>query len=130
MKLSKLSFVIIGIIQFLVSLICFRNNSENVLLLNLFIYWIVSMLFAYQKKQNAIVYLFFLVTFFVFLMGQDVILKIFNYVTETDSLYEFSKGVMSHIYFSMHISLFFISLGVIYKFPSINKIVIGILFQK
>lgn len=122
MKLSKLSFVIIGIIQFLVSLICFRNNSENVLLLNLFIYWIVSILFAYQKKQNAIVYLFFLVTFFVFLMGQDVILKIFNYVTETDSLYEFSKGVMSHIYFSMHISLFFISLGVIYKFPSINYI--------
>ena len=122
MKLSKLSFVIIGIIQFLVSLICFHNSSENVLLLNLFIYWIVSILFAYQKKQNAIVYLFFLVTFFVFLMGQDVILKIFNYVTETKSLYEFSNGVMSHIYFSMHISLFFISLGVIYKFPSINNI--------
>ena len=122
MKLSKLLFVIIGIIQFLVSLICFRNSSENVLLLNLFIYWIVSILFAYQKKQNAIVYLFFLVTFFVFLMGQDVILKIFNYVTDTESLYEFSKGVMSHIYFSMHISLFFISLGVIYKLPSINNI--------
>lgn len=122
MRLSKLSFIIIGIVQFVVSLSSFHSSNENMLLVNLFAYWIFSILFALQKKQNAIVYFFFLVTFFVFLMGQNVILKIFNYVTETEYLYEFSRGVMSHIYFSMHISLFFISLGVIYKFPSINKV--------
>lgn len=122
MKLSKLSFITIGIIQFIISLKCFNNSNENVLLINLFIYWIISMLFAYQRKQNAIVYFFFLITFFVFLMGQNVILKIFNYTTDTGLAYDFSYSVISHIYFSMHTSLFFISLGVIYKFPSINNI--------
>lgn len=127
MILSKNLFLLIGIIQFLVGLYGFFNGKNDLLLLNLLINWLVSLVFAYQKKQNTIIYFFFLITFFVFLLGQDVILKIFKYVTLSEiNIYEFSDKIQSHVYFCLHLSLFFTSLGVLYKLPKINDIHIGL----
>lgn len=131
MILSKYLFVLIGIIQFQLGIYGFWNGINELLLLNLFIYWFLSLVFAYQNKQNSIVYFFFLITFFVFLLGQDVILKVFKYISLSEiNVYEFSDKIQSHIYFCLHISLFFISLGVLYKLPKIYDIQIGIPIRK
>lgn len=130
MRLNNYTFVLLGIIQFLISLFCFHSENKNVLLLNLFIYWGFSLLYALKRKQNTIIYFFFLVTFFVFLMGQDVILNIFNYITDVKVGPDFSNRVMSHVYFSLHTSLFFVSLGVIYRLPKINRVSINMTEEK
>ena len=66
-------------------------------------------MYAYKGKQYTIILFVFLSTFFVYLLGRDLILYLYDF--DTFVVNPFSTETLCHIYFSMHLSLFFIYIG-------------------
>lgn len=114
-------FGILGSFQAIISLIAYNNYSEGTLFANVIIYWFCSVIYAYRGKQNTIVYLFFLITFFVFLLGKDIFIRLLGFET-TILGSSFSDNTMCFIYFVMFLSLFSMSWGVILFRPKIKRI--------
>ena len=109
MKFYNSNLFFVSILQFLLSLTAFNNDQSNFLFVNLIIYWIFLWAYAYREKQKTIIFFFFLSTFFVYLLGRDILINIFNF--EVPITNNFSNGITSHVYFSLHLSLFFIYIG-------------------
>lgn len=77
------------------------------LFLNLIVYWLILVYYAVKNKQNSIVLLFFLITFFTFLLGNFFFVRFWGF----DTTYLFSDEILLHVYFSLYLSLFAIYCG-------------------
>lgn len=88
-------------------MLCLIFDVELMLVMALGI-WLSLMLFAIYDIKNRSMLLVFLITFFIFLLGRDLVQQIFKYKVDI-----FEPKVQFHAYFSYVISL--LTIGIFYK---------------
>lgn len=111
---------VFSIVQMFIAYFLYDIRNVNMQYVNLLIYWILLLYYAYKGKDQSILMLFFLATFFVFLLGNDFFVNLFN--LREYSFYSFDDTIYSHVYYSMHVSLFFVFLGSVLFYNKRRKI--------
>lgn len=102
----KFGALLISIIYFIFSLI---YSDINLLFISLLIFYIYSVIFAIEKIQQRLGYLFFLITFFVFLLGNYTYL----FFNESDWWKPFSQGTTKNTIYCLIMALVSINFGYI-----------------
>ncbi len=78
-----------------------------VLSLSVFLLWISALLYGCSKDQINIIYVFFLITFFIFLLSRIMV----RWLTEREIYSPFSEEIMIHTYICLYLSLLGLLIG-------------------
>lgn len=113
---TKKNVRLLSIIHLIVSILLVSASNVVGMYINLILFWAESLFYTIRLRQNGVVYMGFLLTFFVFLLGRDFFLIIFNFVTNEDLSF-FTDDTVLRIYLLMFLSLFSIFWGYSHKQP-------------
>lgn len=106
---NKLFVWIISVVQLFFCFLYFRSQQTDNAYINLLIYWFILLLYSISIRQNGVILMAFLISFFTFLLGRDFFLVFFG--IESSDIYLFTQDCVSHMYFCMNLSLFGIFIG-------------------
>lgn len=98
--------VLLTLIINIIILLCAMWSSVNLLFTLVFIIWLDIILYAYKQIENRSMIFFFMIAFFVFLMGRDLLEQFFGYKVEN-----FSESVNNHAYITYIIALLGLWIG-------------------
>jgi len=113
---KKSNVRLLSIIHLLFAIYFVSTTQVEAMYFNLLLFWFESLMYSVRLKQNGVVYLGFLITFFVFLLGRDFALIALNFVTSSDLSF-FEEDTVSKIYLLMFLSLLSIFWGFSHKEP-------------
>lgn len=100
---------VLSLAQFCLCIYFYANLWSHELLINILIFWILMVIYSISVKQSGTILLGFLITFFVFLLGQDIVLDVVG--IDFDLILSTSNETKCLSYVLLFVSLFCIYWG-------------------